>query len=439
MKKAEHRTGNSTKIYIMSCIALLSIGFSFSLRTSIAGDLAQLFDTTDPLRSSAMVGAVLGLAFLGYAITLFVVSPFLNAIGMGRLMKASAVFLTAGTLIIAFSEHLTLLTTYRTIWLGMLTIGVGWGLVDAVTNPLLITLYPADKTHKLNVLHAWWPGGIMIGGILGLLADRLGVDWNITLCLSILPVLVYGGMCFSLRFPLTERAAAGISFFDMFRELLRRPVFFVWIAAMFLTAASELAPGQWVDHALSRVVGMRGIWILIYVSGLMFVMRHFAGSLSKWLSPVGILWISSLLTGIGLFLLSVANSPLTALLAATIWGVGVCYLWPTMLASVSERFPKGGSLAMGLMGTGGTLSIYFALPAIGKIYDHAKIVAAGGEEAFTNLGGEKLNEVLSVASRTSFRYIAILPVILLVVFGAFWIYDRMKGGYNPEKLNAEES
>ena len=94
---------------------------------------------------------------------------------------------------------------------------------------------------------------------------------------------------------------------------------------------------------------------------------------------------------------------------------------------------------MGLMGTGGTLSIYFALPAIGKIYDHAKIVAAGGEEAFTNLGGEKLNEVLSMASRTSFRYIAILPALLLLIFGAFWIHDRMKGGYNPEKLTKEES
>ena len=122
---------------------------------------------------------------------------------------------------------------------------------------------------------------------------------------------------------------------------------------MFLTAASELAPGQWEDVALTRTVGMQGIWLLIYVSGLMFVMRHFAGPISNQFSPVGLLWISSLLASAGLIALSMANSPVTGLLAATLWGTGVCYMWPTMLAAASERFPRGGALLMGLMGTAG--------------------------------------------------------------------------------------
>jgi MFS family permease len=208
---------------------------------------------------------------------------------------------------------------------------------------------------------------------------------------------------------------------------------------MFLTAASELAPGQWVDMALTRTVGMKGIWLLIYVSGLMFVMRHFAGPLSQKLSPVGLLWIACLMASAGLLLLSIANSPVTGFLAATVWGVGVCYMWPTMMGTVSERFPRGGALLLGLMGTGGTLSIYFVLPQMGAIFDRAKIRAAGGEQAFSALQGAKLNEALVYASQFSFRAVAILPAILLLVFGAIWLYDKSRGGYRPAEIRPTES
>ena len=167
----------------------------------------------------------------------------------------------------------------------------------------------------------------------------------------------------------------------------------------------------------------------------MFVMRHFAGPVAHRLSPVGLLWISCLLASAGLLLLSVANSPITGLLAATVWGTGVCYMWPTMLAAASERFPKGGALLMGLMGTAGTLSIYYVLPLMGRIFDHAKVQAAGGDEAFGTLTGDGLNGVLTIAAQTSFRYVAILPAVLLIVFGAIWVHDKSKGGYKPVKLS----
>jgi hypothetical protein len=221
----------------------------------------------------------------------------------------------------------------------------------------------------------------------------------------------------------------------MLREVLR-PFFILWFLCMFLTAASELAPGQWVDMALTRTVGMKGIWLLVYVSGLMFVMRHFAGPLAHKFSPVGLLWLSCLFASVGLVLLSIANSPINGILAATVWGIGVCYMWPTMLGATSERFPRGGALLMGLMGTGGTLSIYFVLPQMGHIFDQAKIRAAGGDEAFKALTGERLNEVLTYASQYSFRVVALLPAILLLVFGSIWLYDKARGGYKPVKISS---
>ena len=205
---------------------------------------------------------------------------------------------------------------------------------------------------------------------------------------------------------------------EMFRELLK-PMFFVLFCSMFLTAASELAPGQWVDFALTRTVHMPGILLLVYVSMLMFVMRHFAGPLVHKLSPIGLLWISCVLASLGLFALSIADSPITGLLAATIWGTGVCYMWPTMLATASERFPRGGALLMGLMGTAGMLSIQFVLPLMGRVFDARKIQLAGGEAAFNALQpGDALNQILGMAAQTSFRYVAVLPAVLIFQFTA---------------------
>ncbi len=130
-----------------------------------------------------------------------------------------------------------------------------------------------------------------------------------------------------------------------------------------------------------------------------------------------------------------ANSPVTGLLAATVWGAGVCFMWPTMLATASERFPRGGALLMGLMGTAGMLSQEFVLPLMGAIYDSKKIAAAGGQAAFNALSGDSLERVLGIAAQTSFRAVAILPAILLIVFGGIWLHDRSKGGFKGEKIS----
>ena len=430
-----HAAYNKSRIFLVSVLALVTAGISSSLRTSIASDLQRVFfDPIDHLNSATMVGSVLGVAFLGFALTIAIGSPLLDALGMNRLLPLSSLCFIGGTLIVTFAGNLAQgAGVYRVVWFGMVLIGMGWGLTETVINPLTTTLYPEEKTARLNVLHAWWPGGLIIGGLAGLLLDQFHMNWQVKLCLTLLPAIITFVMCFGVKFPPTERVAAGVSFGGMFRQLMK-PMFIVWFLAMFLTAASELAPGQWVDLALTRTVGMRGIWLLIYVSGLMFVMRHFAGTLAHKLSPVGLLWISCLLASAGLLLLSVANSPITSILAATVWGTGVCYMWPTMLATASERFPKGGALLMGLMGTAGTLSIYFVLPAMGRIFDSTKIQAAGGDAAFNALKGDELNRVLGIASQTSFRDVALLPAILLLVFGAIWLYDRSKGGYKAEKI-----
>src|SRR5689334_14867476 len=395
-------TYDRTRLFLVSALALATAGIAASLRANSAADIQRIFlDPIDSAHSAEMIGAILGIPFLGFALTIAIGSPLLDVIGMGLLLPLSGILLAAGSLIMVFADSLaTGRGVYTVLWSGALVLGIGWGLVETVINPLMTSLYPRDKAARLNAVHAWWPGGLVIGGLLGVAMSSVGLGWRAKLALIALPGVLVAILCLGVKFPPTERAAAGVSMGQMFRELAN-PLFIVLFLSMFLTAASELAPGQWVDFALSRTVHMPGILLLVYVSGLMFVMRHFAGPLVHRLSSIGLLWVSCLLAALGLVALSYANSPVMGMLAATLWGTGVCFMWPTMLATASERFPHGGALLMGLMGTAGMLSIQFVLPWMGHIFDAKQLEVAGGQAALDALSGPRLEEVKGIAAQAS--------------------------------------
>jgi MFS family permease len=216
----------------------------------------------------------------------------------------------------------------------------------------------------------------------------------------------------------------------MFKEAVK-PLFIIWLLCMFGTAALELAPGRWVPAMLTRTVGFSGLLLGAYVSLIMFLFRFFAGAISHRFSPVGLMWISSILAGIGLFMLSQANSPVTGLLAATIWAAGVCFMWPTMLGVASERFPRGGALLIGLMGTAGQLSILFFVPFMGKIYDDTLSAALAA--------GKTQSAAEAMAGPVAFQRMAWIAVVLFVVFGAIWLRDKAAGGYKAEQIIADPS
>jgi hypothetical protein len=228
------------------------------------------------------------------------------------------------------------------------------------------------------------------------------------------------------EFPQTESTVQGVPFAEMMAEPFKRPSFWIFFAIMFLTASAELAPGAWVDVTLTETVGFSGILVLVYVSAIMFVMRHFAGALDHKFSDMGLLWFSTVPAAIGLYLLSTATSAATALVAATFWAIGVCFMWPTMLAAVSRRFPRSGPWGIGLIGFAGALAIRFVLPQLGAIYDKAKLTAAGSQEALNAIkpGTPEMQEVLGFAAETSFQTIAIIPVILFAIFGLVWFFER---------------
>jgi MFS family permease len=424
------------RLYYVGNLSIFMIGLGFAVRANIAPNLqSDIYDKIDLANSAAMVGEALGATFTGFALTLLFGSALVDLIGMKRMLLLSALGYVAGALGLLAATMMDTGGAVQTVVLvSLLLTGLGWGAVEAASNPMVAALYPEEKTHRLNILHAWWPAGIVVGGLLGVAISGFDLNWKLNMVVLLVPALVLAWMVAGSVFPVTERVAAGVSYGDMFGELIRRPLFWVFWLCMYLTASAELAPGQWVNISLSNIVGMQGILLLVYVSALMFVGRHFAGPIVNKVSPVGLMFTSCLAAGVGLYLLSLASSPLLAFGAATVWGLGVCWMWPTMLAIVSERFPKGGAVAMGLMGFAGGMAIQFVLPRMGAIFDNAKAEAAGGVDKLAGLSPEAMTEVVRYASVESFQSVAIVPLLLLPVFGIIWLVDSKKGGHQIESI-----
>lgn len=389
------------RLFIASCIALIATAMTFAIRGDSMDPWSRQFSL-----SKEEVGWIVGTAFWGFTLSIFIGGQLVDLLGMGR-------FLALAFLAHVLGIALTILANgFWMLFAGTLGIGMANGFVEAAVNPLTATIYPDQKTEKLNALHVWFPGGIVIGGLVSFALTKMNLGWEVKMAVILVPTLIYGLMFLGQRFPPTERVQHGVSTAGMYKEALR-PLFLIWVFCMLLTAATELGPNQWIPDILTKTAGLQAILVLVWINGLMAVGRNFAGAFVHRLSPIGLLIGSATLSAIGLFALSVANSPVTAFAAATIFAIGICYFWPTMLGVTSERFPSGGALLLAIMGGAGMLSVSIILPVMGKIYD----------EKGPNM---------------ALRYIVILPLVLIGIFGAVWLYDRGRGGYKAVKLAAEQ-
>jgi MFS family permease len=510
---------NPRRLFVASCIALITSAFSFMIRQDISDPLGADFSLT-----KEQVGEIMGAAFLGMAVSMLVFAPLCDFLGMGKVLFLAWLCHLSGILGTIFASdiagqdfvqkiltYLPILgrnpTSYGVLWVSTFLVGSGNGLVEIAINPLAATLFPTEKTHYLNILHAWWPGGLIISGLLAtfLVTPEMlsNVDlhgfklWQVKMGLLLVPLLLYGLISVGQPFPETERVAHNVSTATMFLQVLR-PMFILWAFCMLLTASTELGPNQWQESVLKRTTGGGpgiGTLIFVYTSGLMFVMRFFAGPLAHKLSPVGMLTGSALLSGVGLYWLSFVDNAVLAFAAATVFGVGIAYFWPTMLGVTAERFPKGGALLLGLMGSVGNLAISQALPQMGAIYDSYTVQALITEapdlrtktvqndkgdkiplveeedakswldvkrwlpetvrERIYPAGSKKLNpDAVKVVTREAqegvaeakemvrhineaeksgaawaFRWVSVLPCVLVVIFGLIATIDWLRGGY----------
>jgi len=324
------------------------------------------------------VGSITGSGLWGFGITIIFFSLFMDRVGyrpvmyvaFGLHVLSALLTLAAGFVFHHHGKDATFWLLYAAMWLFALANGT----CEAVINPLAATLYPRQKTHYLNILHAGWPAGLILGGLLSyVMVERAGqvvVRWEIQWLLFLLPVLAYGWLMFGRTFPVSEAKAAGVPFRTMVKEFAQ-PVLLALLVLHALVGYVELGTDSWIANLMTSIAGMKGILLLVYTSSIMFVLRFFAGPIVHKISPLGLLFSCAVLAMIGLFWLGNSTAGFAVFLAATIYGVGKTFFWPTMLGVVSERFPRGGALTLGAVGAAGVFSAGFlGTPGIGYIQDY---------------------------------------------------------------------
>jgi fucose permease len=307
--------------------------------------------------------------------------------------------------------------------------------VEAACNPLIASIYTDNKTTKLNHFHLWFPGGIVIGT---LIVRFFGVhipdtsylnNWQILVGIMLIPTVIYIYLFSKLKFPVTERVATGVTTSTMYRSLLS-PLFIVMIILMFGTAITELFTGQWIDVLLKNVTN-NAILLLTIETGVMVLGRGFAGPIVHRFSPTGVLLLSAIFSALGLYLLSHTTGN-TLFVGALIFGIGVCYFWPTMLGFVSENLPKTGAVGMNLMGGAGMFAVSIYMIFMGGYYDKlvasklppAASVAEYSSPSATAEMTNALNEAKKAAGPEVINVTLMIPIALIIAFAILLFYMR---------------
>ena len=409
---------NRNQLFVASCLSLLVTSLSFGIRAGILNRLGQEFHLDPP-----QLASIAATAFWGFPLAVVIGGMVVDAIGMKKLLIVAFVFHLAGIVLTIFAGG------FWTLFISTLLIGIANGTVEAACNPLVATLYPENKTTKLNHFHLWFPGGIFIGTLIVFLFDKLGIGWQIQVAMMILPTLIYGYLFSRLDFPVTERVAAGVSTADMYKAVAT-PLFLFMFICMFGTAITELFTGQWVGVLLNNVTD-NPILILTITTGVMVVGRGLAEPVVHRFSPQGVLLMSAVMAAIGIYMLSTMSGN-SLYFAALVFGIGVCYFWPTMLGFVAENIPKSGALGLNLMGGAGMFAVSVYTLFMGGFYDRLlmkqlpegaaldtyRSAAAGSSEA-AQYASAQLSAGPDVLKAT-----ALIPIILVVAFTALIIYMR---------------
>ena len=536
-------TENRQLLFWACFVALITTAFGFIVRALVIDQWGRAYEL-----DNVQTGEIFSAGLWPFAISIILFSLVVDRIGYGTAMVFAFLCHVLSALVTIFGpdyfytafasgEAGSPEAAYWALYLGNVIVALGNGTVEAVINPVVATIFSRQKTKWLNILHAGWPGGLVLGGVIVLSMDALGgavvdgellpVDWRYKVALIFLPTLAYGAMMLFCRFPVSERVAAGVSYRDMLRELgwggalicsllmfseLGRVVRVIfeeingaaadgsladnvlgwwrWVAAGLTTAAfavyvrgafgrpllvflllvmiplasTELGTDSWISTIMGPVMetvfNVNGGWVLIYTSLIMMVLRFFAGPIVHQISPLGLLASCSAVAAIGLVMLSQVEAAAMILVAATVYGVGKTFFWPTMLGVVAEQSPRGGALTLNATGGVGMLAAgtvgavflgYFAEtnsverleaaePALAAQITKEKPWAFGKYDGIDAAAAKAAGATDTVAAaeaggkQDALGYVAFFPLLMLVCYLGLIFYFKTMGGYRAVEL-----
>ena len=370
---------------------------TFAIRAGILVELGNDFNL-----NNTQLGWINSMAFWGFPVATIFGGLLYNYFGPKKLLVFAFVAHLFGLILTIYASGFTLLL------LSSFLIGFANGSVEAACNPLIADMYTSNRTTMLNKFHVWFPGGIVIGALATNFMNTLGLGWQLKIAIMIIPTLIYGFMFFKAIFPKSENIDTDTS--NNIKSLFS--LLFIFIAVcMTLTATTELGTQQWLQPLLEKS-GANPMLILAMTTGIMAVGRYFAGPIVHKLNPIGVLFMSAIVSTVAIYFMSIADG--TALYgAAILFAFGVCYFWPTMIGFVAEYIPKTGALGMSLVGGMGMFATGIWNPIIGSWID------TNTKNALESGLSQDLAEV--VAGKATLANMTYFPLILIVFFGILFI------------------
>jgi MFS family permease len=376
----------------------------------------------------AEAGRLAGIGIWPFAVSIILFSLVIDRIGYKTAMYVAFIGHAIWTVMAVSAYYVDdKETAYGLLYWGSLICALANGTVEAFINPVVATMFSKEKTKWLNILHAGWPAGLVITGLL-LIAMGDTTPWAVKVGLIGIPAVAYFVILVGLKFPESERVTSGVSYREMLQEFgvsgavivafllvlqlmdffssggsvelsgttkgvfigmgvlmvaafglytqtFGRPFLFFMIIIMMPLATTEIGTDGWITNIMEGIAKSEGFdpgWILVYTSAIMLILRFFAGPIVHTVSPLGLLAISAMLAVAGLFYLSTAEA--TAIFfAATLYGFGKTFFWPTMLGVVSEQCPKGGALTLNAISGIGMLAVgTLGFPFIGTMQEKAQ-------------------------------------------------------------------
>jgi MFS family permease len=510
------------KILFWGCfIAIVTTSYAFISRMILCGGQFA----TDFGLDKVSVGELQGAGVWPFGVSIILFSLFIDRIGYKVAMFFSfASYLVYTAMAFAAYHAIHGLTGdalvsgqhhgYQLLYWGSIILGLGNGSVESYANPIVATMFNRDKTKWLNRLHAGWPGGLVLGGLCTI-ALANNADWRMTLGLILIPAFIFFFILATLKFPKSEREQAGVGYLEMLKELgvfgalvgfglvfAQLGQVFGWsstvswvltglvvvifavvtksfgrfllaflIIIMMPQAITELGTDGWITSLMQtpmQAAGYNPAWVLVYTSAIMMVLRFCAGPLVHKLSPLGLLASCAAVAAIGLLALSRTSGAgiLVIFAAATLYGVGKTFFWPTILGLTSEQCPKGGALTLNAVGGIGMLAVgILGAPFIGYLQEssatnelHANnpalyqavtvqktyllgvyqaIDPAKAAVVLDKPSQDAISTATTVGQFNALAKMALFPLFIFVCYVALIFYFKMRGGYKPVQLESK--
>lgn len=396
---------NRDRLFLAACISLIVTSMTFAIRAALLPELGEIFSLTD-----AQLGWVNSMAFLGFPIAMLIGGLLYNSVGPRNMLLVAFACHLLGLLLTIFAGDLGPFSGFWGLMVSTFFIGLANGCVEAACNPMVANMYPDKKTEMLNKFHVWFPGGIVIGSLIGYFFGE-AIGWQALIATMFVPTVIYLVLILGQEFPKANAISNDTS--KNVKSLLT-PLFLFIVVCMTLTATTEFGTTQWVEKILGAS-GASPMIVLALVSGLMATGRFFAGPIVHRFNPAGVLLISAVLATVGIYLLSTLTGG-SVYFAAIVFALGVCYFWPTMIGFVGEYIPQTGALGMSLVGGAGMFAMTIWNPIIGGWLDKAKNAAESA--------GASGPEADIIAGQFTLGNMVWFPSILIVLFTALYFYMK---------------